>query len=224
MLIGLCRIAVLASLLCQPIPVRAEDPSAANPLQQLSLEQLPAVLAAGTALLIEPEAIERFLQALDGSPPDWTAIYGHGHHDPRHDERLFNLNRARDTARQGNQALSQRVAFLWSGALSEYDAEQGGFPVVLGPRFTPTLWGIVRFKYEDLPGNLVALTTPDQRTRLLAEISRAGSVEIHVVMAGTLIPDESIVYDFSHDQDGLGLIMPIVRVDQLLYLSPSPFP
>jgi hypothetical protein len=34
-----------------------------------------------------------------------------------------------------------------------------------------------------------------------------------VVMTGRLIPDESVVYDFSHDQDGLGLIMPVVRVE-----------
>jgi hypothetical protein len=34
-------------------------------------------------------------------------------------------------------------------------------------------------------------------------------------MTGRLIPEESIVYDFSHEEEGLGLIMPFVRVEQV---------
>jgi len=37
-------------------------------------------------------------------------------------------------------------------------------------------------------------------------------------MTGRLIPDESVVYDFSHDQEGLGVIMPVVKVERLDYL------
>ena len=37
-------------------------------------------------------------------------------------------------------------------------------------------------------------------------------------MTGRLIPDEPVVYDFSHDQEGLGLIMPVVKVERLDYL------
>jgi len=81
-----------------------------------------------------------------------------------------------------------------------------------------TMWGMVRFKYEDLPGNLTAVPAHDQRDVLLEHRRQGRSIDIHVVMAGTLIPDESIVYDFSHEEEGLGLIMPVVRVDQLLYL------
>lgn len=36
-----------------------------------------------------------------------------------------------------------------------------------------------------------------------------------VVMAGVLIPTESVIYDFSYEQDGVGLIMPVVRVEQV---------
>jgi hypothetical protein len=45
-------------------------------------------------------------------------------------------------------------------------------------------------------------------------------VEIEVVMTGKLIPEESIVYDFSHDEEGLGLIMPFVRVEQVDFVMP----
>jgi hypothetical protein len=34
-------------------------------------------------------------------------------------------------------------------------------------------------------------------------------------MTGTLIPSESIVYDFSHGEEGRGLIMPVVRVERV---------
>jgi hypothetical protein len=90
--------------------------------------------------------------------------------------------------------------------------------VVLGPRFTSTGWGLVRFKYEDLPGTLATIASPAQHKELSQQLGRDRSIEIDVVMIGTLIPEESLVYDFSHDQEGLGLIMPVVRVDTVLYL------
>jgi hypothetical protein len=37
-------------------------------------------------------------------------------------------------------------------------------------------------------------------------------------LVGTLIPTESIVYDFSHDEEGLGMVMPVVRIEQVAYL------
>ena len=37
-------------------------------------------------------------------------------------------------------------------------------------------------------------------------------------MVGRLIPEESLVYDFSHDEEGLGLIMPVVRIERVEYL------
>ena len=55
---------------------------------------------------------------------------------------------------------------------------------------------------------------------LIRKIEQGQSIEIDVVMVGTLIPGESIVYDFSHEQEGLGLIMPVVRVDEIMYLIP----
>lgn len=214
-----CWVAVvLAILLTAPTSLFAEEPFGVQPLLSVGLSESHPLLPPDTQLLIEARVIEQFLSAVDGVPPDWASVYGHGHHDSGLDERLFNLNRERDARRKGNNALRRRIAFVWSGELSTVDPESGGFRVVLGPKFTLTRWGLVRFKYEDLPGNLIAIPTADQRMRVQKTIQESRSFEIDVVMAGTLVPEESIVYDFSHDQEGLGLIMPVVRIDTLLYL------
>jgi hypothetical protein len=145
-------------------------------------------------------------------------VYGRGHHDPAHDERLFTLNRERDAKRTGNPALRQLITFVWFGELSRYDAEAGGFRVAVGPKLTPTRWGVVRFKYEDLQGELVAKVSAPLRGELEQRFARGESVDITVAMTGRLIPEESVVYDFSHDQAGLGVIMPVVKVEHLDYL------
>ena len=180
------------------------------------------VLPSGARLMTSPAVVEEFLTALDGEPPDWKAVYGHGHHDPGHDDRLFALNRERDAKRDGNPALAQPIAFTWTGVLSHYDAAIGGFPVALGPKFIKTSWGMVRFKPEEAPGNLSV--SPDAaQHRVLARLLEQGEpVEIDVVMTGRLIAQEAIVYDFSHDEEGLGLIMPVVQVEQINFVLPGP--
>jgi hypothetical protein len=102
--------------------------------------------------------------------------------------------------------------------LSRYDAEVGGFPVVLGPKVTPTRWGVVRFKFEYFQGDLVAKASAKLRSELEQRFARGEPVEITVAMTGRLIPEESVLYDFSHDQEGLGVIMPVVKVERLDYL------
>ena len=197
---------------------RAEEGIGTSPLLTIAPKDLPRILPPDSHLLIDPSSIEQFLDALDGAPPDWAMVYGHGHHDPEHDERLFRLNRERDIKRAGNPVLMQLVTVLWFGELSRYDAEAGGFRVVLGPRFTSTRWGLVRFKYEDLAGDLVAKVSATLQSELEHRSARGVPVDVTVVMTGRLIPDESVVYDFSHDQEGLGLIMPVVKVERLDYM------
>jgi hypothetical protein len=217
----ICAVA-LACLPTIPTALFGEESPGIKPLLAVHLSEIHKQLPPGTHVLIDAASIEQFLHELDGAPPDWAMVYGHGHHDPAHDERLFTLNRKRDAKRAGNEVLYWRIAFVWSGELSRIDPESGGFPVVLGPRFTSTSWGQVRFKYDDLPGNLIALPSPPQREILLQRMGQGQSIEIDIVMVGTLIPEESIVYDFSHDQEGLGLIMPVVRVEEVVYLlSPT---
>ena len=197
---------------------RAEDALGARPLLTIAPKDLHTILPPDSHILIDPRSIEQFLDTLDETPPDWGLVYGHGHHDSALDERLFTLNRERDAKRAGNPALTQLIAFVWFGALSRYDAEAGGFRVALGPMVTPTRWGVVRFKYEGLPGDLVAKASAALRGELEQRFARGESVNITVAMTGRLIPDESVLYDFSHDQEGVGVIMPIVKVERLDYL------
>jgi hypothetical protein len=196
----------------------AEDAIGTRPLLTIAHKDLHTILPPDCHILIDPHSIEQFLDALDGNPPDWGLVYGHGHHDPDINERLSTLNRNRDAKRAGNPALTQLITFVWFGELSRYDEEAGGFRVALGPKFTSTRWGVVRFKYEDLHGDLVAKASATLRNELEQRFTRGESVDITVAMTGRLIPDESVVYDFSHDQQGLGVIMPVVKVERLDYL------
>jgi hypothetical protein len=196
----------------------AQEDVGISPIQFVTLSQFATALPSDIQLLDDAIAIEGFLKALDEYPPDWPAIYGDGHHDPGHDDRLFQVNRVRDDRRAGNLALARRIAFRWSGELSRFDPERTGFSVALGPVLTATRWGQVRFKADDLPGELKAIPSADSLDRLLCEIAAGKPVELAVIIIGRLIPDESIVYDFSHGQDGLGLIMPVVRVEAVQYV------
>ena len=196
----------------------AEDAIGTRPLLRIAHKELHSILPQDCHILIDPHSIEQFLDALDGNPPDWGLVYSHGHHDPALDKRLFTLNRERDAKRAGNPALTQLITFVWFGELSRYDAEAGGFRMALGPKLTPTRWGLVRFKYVDLQGELVAKASATLRDELEQRLAGGESVDITVAMTGRLIPDESVVYDFSHDQEGLGVIMPVVKVERLDYL------
>ena len=194
---------------------RSGELGGSSVLRQLALDELDSILPPGTAVLTRPASIEEFLTELDGEPPNWSTVYGNGHHDPGHDDRLFALNRERDAKREGKQALLKQLAFTWTGVLSRYDPVIGGFPIALGPKFIKTTWGMVRFKPEETPGNLSIATDASQQVFLQRLLEQGQLVEIDVVMTGRLIPEESIVYDFSHDEEGLGLIMPFVRVEHV---------
>jgi hypothetical protein len=199
----------------------AEDTIGTRPLLTIPPKDLHTILPPNSHILLDPRSIEQFLDALDKTPPDWDLVYGHGHDDSDHDDRLFALNRERDAKRAGNPALAQLITFVWFGELSRYDAKAGGFRVALGPKLTPTRWGIVRFKYENFQGDLVAKASATLRGELEQRFARGESVDITVVMTGRLIPEESVVYDFSHDQEGLGVIMPVVKIERLDYLFTS---
>lgn len=213
--ITLVRTAALALVLLTSINGRSEDIGGPGPLRFLDVNELQTVLPSTTSLMVHPSAVEQFLAELDGQPPDWETVYGHGHHDPGHDDRLFALNRERDAKREGRPELSRLLAFSWTGELSRYEPHIGGFPVALGPKFMKTSWGMVRFKPEEAPGNLSVTTDRLHQEWLQRQLEQGQSVEIDVVMTGKLVPEESIVYDFSHDEEGLGLIMPFVRVERV---------
>ena len=192
-----------------------------RPLRSIAADRVATILPSDIHPLLTASAMEDFLNRLDGGPPDWPKIYGAGHQDPGHDDRLFELNRKRDAARVGNPALDRRIAFVWQGELTHYDQKAGGFTVGIGPTLTPTRWGVVRFKPEDLPGNLIAVPNPQLRQRLRRQFDHGRRIEISVLMTGRLVQEESLVYDFSHDQEGQGMIIPVVRVERVdLVLHP----
>ena len=196
----------------------AEDAIGTRSLLTIARKDLHTILPSDCHILIDPHSIEQFLDVLDGNPPDWGLVYGHGHQDPDHDERLFTLNRARDAKREGKEALQWTVVFLWSADLSRYDPTTGGFSLAIGPIFTPTRWGVVRFKPEEVPSNLVVIPNPSTRDVLRRQLDAGRKIGIEIAMVGRLIPDESLVYDFSHDEKGLGIIMPVVRIERVEYL------
>jgi hypothetical protein len=122
-----------------------------------------------------------------------------------------------DAKREGTPALSWLVSLAWLGELSSFNLEADGFPVALGPKFISTRWGIVRFKPEEAPSNLVVVADASQRESLQQEINQKRHIDIEGVMTGRLIPEESLVYDFSHEEEGRGLIMPFVHIEQVHY-------
>ena len=195
------------------MPSYAQDADGLRPLFTHAL--LTSILPEDVRLLDDADTIERFLESLDGKPPNWKTMYGD--HGESHDERLFALNRERDALREGHEGLTTRLTFIWSGELS-YDVEIGGFRVAIGPKLIPTHWGVVRFKPDNLPSNLVAVPSPALAESLRARISNGERIEIDVAITGRLLPEESIIYDFAHDERGQGMVMPVVRVERVDYL------
>lgn len=76
------HILTLAGLVLMPAGAWTGAIGEAGMPQRLSLEELERTLSRGTRLMVHPAAIEKFLEELDGAPPDWASLYGHGHQDP----------------------------------------------------------------------------------------------------------------------------------------------
>jgi len=43
-----------------------------------------------------------------------------------------------------------------------------------------------------------------------------------VAMTRHVVPNEALIYDFAHEDPGQGMIMPMVRIEQIDYLLMSP--
>jgi hypothetical protein len=214
---GIAFVALLFT--AEAIPAGFERPTGKRPLtvlsNDLSLGSSLGPILDSVKFLGDPRALESFLTLLDRRPPDWGRL--HGSHAAV-DERLFVENRQRDHARQKNPVLSQRIAFLWYGQLSTYRPEYSGFVVAIGSELISTSWGKVRFKAEQLPLEMIAVPPPEWLPVLRERISAGEHMEIGVLFIGHLVPEEAVIYDFSHESPGEGMIMPMVRVEQVEYL------
>ena len=58
-----------------------DDLNGVRPLLRAGNGDLSSLLPKESRLLTAPDAIEAFLSALDGQPPDWATVYGTGHHE-----------------------------------------------------------------------------------------------------------------------------------------------
>lgn len=206
-----------------PDQVNGQPPMAKGiqPLIQLESQSLHQLIPRNIRPLLLPKEQEQFLQELEGHPPDWHALQSLD--QTEQSERLFQLNRTRDEARLIHKdILQQPIAFLWSGFLRRYMPEYQGFLVALGPELTSTSWGIVRFKPVGLPDYLVAIPSLESAKQIRSQQQKGEQIAIGVLFFGTLVADESLIYSFSHDQKGDGMILPVVQIEDVRYFITRP--
>lgn len=198
---------------CVPIPAESKTAEAIRPLLTYSEHSVTQVLGSDTLFLDQATPIEKFLKGLDGFMPLWKKIYGP--QGEGHMPRLFNLNHVRNQARLGKDELGQLVAFVWEGILSSYVPDSKGFRVAIGPKIIPTSWGDVRFKPYQLPSNLIARPDSKRSAGLIRDQKRGKTIDVHLILSGRLIQEESIIYDFAHEEPGKGMVMPVVKIEQV---------
>ena len=203
-------------------PIQAQltshSPIGIGKLHYVSTPQAPTLVPSHARALLTSTDQENFLNELEGEIPNWSLL-----HDPPNEElggRLFVFNRKRDKAREGHVLLKQPIAFLWSGLLRQYVPEHKGFTVAIGPDITKTGWGVVRFKPVGLPQEMIAIPSPEFQRSLQQQLAQGNKVEIKILFMGRLIPEESIIYTFSHDNSHQGMIMPVVQMEEIHYFLP----
>jgi len=215
------RLPVLFILACVGFTPVAYGKDAPEGIQSLIVLEKPihTVIPSGVIFLNEPSTTEQFLTKLEGHPPDWTYLFGKNV-DERYD-RLFDESEKRDALRVDNPNLTQPIAFLWDGFLTSVRKDKAGFGVSIGPRQIQTSWGIVRFKLANEPFEMTAMPPPKLFETLKKK--RAGKEEVAIIILyrGTLIPEESLMYDFSTAKEGEGMILPIVELTQVDYFLPK---
>jgi len=209
---------VLACAWFAPVASGQDAPEGIRPLIVLE-KPIHTVIPSGVIFLNESSTTEQFLTKLEKHPPDWTYLFGKNV-DERYD-RLFDESEKRDALRVGNPTLTQPIAFLWDGFLTSVRDDKPGFAVSIGPRHIQTSWGIVRFKLANEPLEMTAMPPPKLFEALKKKRSQNEEIEIMILYRGTLIPEESLMYDFSTTKEGEGMILPIVKLTQVDYFLPQ---
>lgn len=202
-----------------PLSRAEEIPSGIKKLHQLANHEAFTLVPPKARALLTPTDQELFLKELEKEVPDWSRLKDQPNEEMG--ERLFAFNRERDSKRVNHTLLKQPIAFLWSGLLRQYVREHQGFSIAIGPEITATAWGMVRFKPVRLPQELIAIPSPSLRADVQRQLAQGDHVEIKILFTGHLIPDESIIYAFSHDDPDLGMIIPVVQVEDVRYFYES---
>ena len=198
-----------------PVAYGLDMPEGIRPLQILE-KPVETIIPPGVLFIEVPEIAEKFLTNLEGYVPDWKFLFGKNV-DERYD-RLFEESEKRDARRVGNPLLEQPIAFLWDGFLTSVRENTPGFAVSMGPRQIQTSWGIVRFKIVNLPLEMTAMPSTEVLKNLKQKRDRKEEVAILILFQGKLIPEESVMYDFSTAKEGEGMILPIVELTQVDYI------
>ena len=204
-----------------PLTTFSEPLSGIQPLRYLDTSQIYSLLKRESIRpLLTAQEQEAFLIELESVPPNWDKM--HDQPGQEHGTRLFELNRKRDAIRAKHPLLNQRIAFFWDGILREFDGKHQGHKVVIGPDTTQTSWGIVRFKPIGFPNEMISKPSRKYLQAIQNRIIQGQTTEIRILFTGTLIPWESIIYAFSHDELEQGIIMPVIKIDGVQYLSYGP--
>ena len=212
------RLLTTLFFLSLPLATSAENPSGIQPLRTFQASNIYSRLKEESIRpLFTAQEKEIFLRELENSPPNWNQM--HDSSGQEHGEKLFALNRQRDEFRKEHPLLNQRIAFFWDGILWQFDDNNQGYKVVIGPAPTQTTWGIVRFKPIGLPNEMVSKAPPHLIQIIQNKIEQGQGAEICVLFTGNLIQWESIIYTFSHDEREQGMIMPVVQIDGVQYYS-----
>ena len=206
----------LSLSLAQPLE---NMPLGIGELHVISQEQAGTLLSSKTRALISATEMESFLRELERAPPPWTELQDQPHEELG--ERLFAYNRRKDHSREGHALLSQKISFIWSGFLRKFISEHQGFTIAMGPEFTETAWGIVRFKTDGLPSEMIAIPPKKNLESIQQQLANGKKIEITILLSGHLIPNESIIYAFSHDDSHQGMIMPVVSLEHIAYFIRS---
>jgi hypothetical protein len=206
---------VIAGWITRPAPtafgqgIPFSEP-AVLPLRPASEFVPDRILPKEVRFLPDAQALESYLVAMDGAPPPWDTLAGpQGVGD---EEALSKLNTKRDTVRSTRRLIKQRIAFLWSGKLYDYDEAHKGFVLSIGPETFNTAWGEVTFRAERFPPSLIALPPNDLAESLRRKVQAGETVPVRILMFGRL---SSILYGFSHEHRGVGSVIPRVSLDEI---------
>ena len=73
-----------------------------------------------------------------------------------------------------------------------------------------------------LPDYLVAIPSLESARELSIQQQDGKQIEIGVLFIGTLVADESLIYDFSHDEKKEGMVLPVVLIQDVRYFRKYP--
>ncbi len=200
-----------------PLPLRGMDlPEGVRPLIITQDNSLASHVSSGVLFLNEPSILEEFFEQLEGASPNWKYLYG-SNVDERYD-RLFEEMEKRNEARIGHVLLNQPIAFVWYGNLTSYRPEHKGFGVAIGPMKIQTNWGIIRFKIANAPFEMVAVPSAYHLKAFQDKRAKGEEIDIQIIYSGSLMEAESVLFDFSTEKEGEGMILPIVMLDQVDFM------